>query len=117
MDKKCRRGDICFANLESPKNSHVIRHKRPVLIISNNTSNHYSSLVNVIPITSKEKKSLPVHVDLSGYGLEQDSVAIVEQILTVDKCNLLYVMGTVDEIKMKEIAVAVETQLSLSLSA
>ena len=117
MGRNCKRGEIYFAKLESPIGSSVIRCKRPVLIISNDTSNHSSGLVNIIPITSQRKKQLPVHVDLNGYGLSKGSIAIAEQILTIDKCNLIYYIGTVDEKKMKEIADAVETQLSLSRTA
>lgn len=81
---------------------------RPVLVIQNNVGNRYSPTVIVAAITSHiEKAKLPTHVELSAkkYGLEKDSVILLEQIRTIDKQRLQQkitelddrIMSTVDE--------------------
>lgn len=109
---KILRGDIYMATLETDKYSHVIRGIRPVVVISNNTVNHYSPVINVIPLTAQKKKPLPVHVDLSGFGLWKDSTAIVEQVFTIDKCSLAKRIGSLaGSDKMQEIVSALKMQL------
>ena len=60
---------------------------RPVLILSNDQNNLFSSVVNVAPLTSKmHKRSLPVHVELwdyEAYGLKSPSTILIEQTTTI----------------------------------
>jgi mRNA interferase MazF len=37
---------------------------RPVVIVSNNTGNYHSDIVEVVPLTTQEKKPLPTHVEV-----------------------------------------------------
>lgn len=109
------RGDIYMATLETEENSHVIRGVRPVIVVSNNTVNYYSPVINVIPLTAQKKKPLPVHVDLSGFGLAKDSTAIVEQVLTIDKSSLVKRIGSLAGTeKMQEIVSALKIQLDVA---
>jgi mRNA interferase MazF len=112
---KILRGDIHMATLETEESSRVIRGIRPVIVVSNNTVNYYSPVINVIPVTSQKKKPLPVHVDLSGFGLEKDSTAIVEQVLTIDKSSLVKRIGSLAGTeKMYEIVLALKIQLGVA---
>ena len=73
---------------------------RPVLILSNPVFNHHSSLVAVVPFTSKLKKLhyfSHIKVDMS----EMPSMILVEQITTIDQCCLGEYIGTLSEDKMK----------------
>ena len=61
---------------------------RPVIIIQNDIGNKYSPTVIVAAITSQiNKAKLPTHVEISSeeYGLNRDSVVLLEQIRTLDK--------------------------------
>ena len=104
-----KRGDIYFANLGEPKTNktHVQCFNRPVVIISNNKNNKFSPIVMVIPLTSKMcKNKIPTHtlIRANKYnGLTKDSIVLAEQILTIDKINLISKIGTMDELSMAKI--------------
>ncbi|BAD41917.1 type II toxin-antitoxin system PemK/MazF family toxin [Symbiobacterium thermophilum] len=85
-----RRGDVFYADL-SPVIGSEQGGVRPVLILQNDVGNKYSPTVIVSAITSQiEKAKLPIHVELDGetYGLERDSVILLEQVRTIDKRRL-----------------------------
>lgn len=74
---------------------------RPVFVISNNKNNQHSTVVNVIPLTTKmNKKNLPCHVELTDYkryGLTAPSTILVEQTTTIQKENLKYYIGEISD--------------------
>ena len=105
MDEQIRRGEIYYADL-SPVVGSEQGGVRPVLIIQNDIGNKYSPTVIVSAITSQlGKAKLPTHIDLSAerYNLPKNSVALLEQIRTLDKRRLREKVTTLDEIKMKEV--------------
>ena len=82
---------------------------RPVLIIQNNVGNKYSPTVIVSAITSQlGKAKLPTHIDLSAekYHLPKNSVALLEQIRTLDKRRLKERIGALSPVTMKRVNVA-----------
>ena len=83
------RGDIYCANLDPVVGSEQ-GGIRPVIVIQNDTGNQHSPTVIIAAVTSKTMKArLPVHVRLpSEIGLEKDSIALLEQIRTLDKHRL-----------------------------
>ena len=93
-----KRGELYFANL-SPVVGSEQGGTRPVLSVQNDVGNKYSPTVIVAAITSKlNKAKLPTHIELdaSTYGLEKDSVILLEQIRTIDKARLLQKIGNLD---------------------
>lgn len=105
MDEQIKRGEIYYADL-SPVVGSEQGGVRPVLIIQNDVGNKYSPTVIVSAITSQlGKAKLPTHIDLSAekYNLPKNSVALLEQIRTLDKRRLREKVTTLDEIKMKEV--------------
>lgn len=85
-----KRGDVFFADL-SPVVGSEQGGFRSVLIIQNNIGNRFSPTVIVAAITAQiQKAKLPTHVEVtsSEYGLERDSVVLLEQIRTIDKQRL-----------------------------
>lgn len=90
---------------------------RPVLIIQNNIGNKYSPTVIVSAITSKlDKAKLPTHIELSSekYHLPKDSVALLEQIRTLDKRRLKEKITSLEDNKMKEINRAILISLGFA---
>lgn len=114
-DEKINRGDIYLANLNPYKGSEQ-GGKRPVIIIQNNVGNHYSPTVIVTAVTSRffKKRALPTHVPLDNEELEKNSLALLEQIRTIDKSRLIRKIGRVPEEKMKEIGAAIHVSLDLN---
>lgn len=102
MDTKavfCRRGDIFYANL-NPVIGSEQGGLRPVLIVQNDRGNRFSRTTIVAAITSKTAKArLPTHVELPAekYGLDRDSVVLLEQIRTIDQRRLKNRIGRLDE--------------------
>lgn len=85
-----KRGDIYYADL-SPVVGSEQGGIRPVLIIQNDVGNKYSPTVIAAAITSRiNKAKMPTHIELSAneYGLNKDSVILLEQIRTIDKRRL-----------------------------
>lgn len=114
-DEKINRGDIYLANLNPYKGSEQ-GGKRPVIIIQNNVGNHCSPTVIVTAVTSRffKKRALPTHVPLDNEELEKNSLALLEQIRTIDKSRLIRKIGRVPEEKMKEIGAAIHVSLDLN---
>ncbi|GKX68050.1 type II toxin-antitoxin system PemK/MazF family toxin [Inconstantimicrobium mannanitabidum] len=100
-----KRGDIFYADL-SPVVGSEQGGIRPVIIIQNNIGNRYSPTVIVAAITSQiNKAKLPTHVEISSeeYGLNRDSVVLLEQIRTIDKKRLKEKIGHMTDSDMKKV--------------
>ncbi len=115
---KIKRGDIIIADLGQHETS-VQSGIRPCVVMSNNMVNKHSSVITVVPLTSKihKKQYLPTHVFLNGYrntGLDRHSLALCEQITSVAFSDILEVAGRVSERKLAEIGRAVKVQCGLA---
>ena len=98
-----KRGDIFYADL-SPVVGSEQGGIRPVLIIQNDIGNKFSPTVIAAAITSQiNKAKLPTHIEISAekYGLQKDSVILLEQIRTLDKRRLKDKMGRLSNEAMK----------------
>lgn len=112
-EREIRRGDIYLANLDPVSGSEQGGY-RPVLIIQNNKGNRYSPTVIVAAITSKPKNNMPTHVYLGEIsGLKEDSVALLEQIRTLDKRRLEGYVGTLESKQMIRIEKALRVSLGM----
>ena len=110
---KIERGQIYMANLGQGKGS-IQGGNRPVVVISNPLNNKYSPTINVLPITSKTKNNLPVHVDIGKEcGLITESTVLVEQLITINKSQLISLVGRCTLKKMRDIAKAIMIQINL----
>lgn len=100
-----KRGDIYYADL-SPVVGSEQGGIRPVLIIQNDIGNKYSPTVIAAAITSQiNKAKMPTHIELGAkeYGLNKDSVILLEQIRTIDKKRLRERIGHLDEALMAKV--------------
>ena len=110
-----KRGDIFYADL-SPVIGSEQGGIRPVVIIQNDLGNRYSPTVIVAAITSQiNKAKLPTHVEISSevYGLNKDSVILLEQIRTVDKKRLREKIGHMTDEDMKKVMEALIISMGL----
>jgi mRNA interferase MazF len=105
--KQIKRGDIYFANL-NPTIGSEQGDMRPVLVVQNNAGNTHSPTIVVVPITrNKNKNALPTHVVLpQSSGLESDSLALVEQIRTIDRSRMYAYIGHISSTVQTEIDTA-----------
>ena len=94
-----KRGDIYYADL-SPVVGSEQGGIRPVLVIQNDIGNKYSPTVIAAAITSQiNKAKMPTHIELAAkdYGLNKDSVILLEQIRTIDKRRFLEKIGRIED--------------------
>lgn len=110
-----KRGELYFADL-SPVVGSEQGGIRPVLVVQNDIGNKYSPTVIAAAITSKlNKAKLPTHIELSSkeYGLEKDSVVLLEQIRTIDKTRLKEKIGELNTFKMNQVNKAMMISLGV----
>lgn len=110
-----KRGDVFFADL-SPVVGSEQGGFRPVLIIQNNIGNRFSPTVIVAAITAQiQKAKLPTHVEVasSDYGLERDSVVLLEQIRTIDKQRLTEKITHLNDELMQKVDESLQISLGL----
>lgn len=110
-----KRGDIYYADL-SPVVGSEQGGVRPVLIIQNDVGNKYSPTVIAAAITSRiNKAKMPTHIELCAreYGLNKDSVILLEQIRTIDKKRLREKTGRLDETLMLKVNDALSISFGL----
>lgn len=92
---------------------------RPVVVVSNNKANAYSPVITVVPLTSKihKKRFLPTHVYIpvsAGYGLSRGSLALAEQVESIDKDRLLEKKGYINsDAIMEKITRAIQIQVGV----
>lgn len=113
-----RRGDIYMANLNPFKGSEQ-GGTRPVLVLQNNTGNLFCPTLIVAPLTTQvnKKKDQPTHYLLSGVcGLPEDSVALLEQIKTIDKSRIISYIGKVSKEEMRGVNEAIKVSLGIYIS-
>ena len=102
-----KRGQVYYADL-SPVIGSEQGGYRPVVIIQNDIGNIHSPTTIVACVTSVEKRKLPTHVDIP---LFQDSIILLEQLRTIDKKRLKYLIAEVDN----ETAKAIDKAIMISL--
>ena len=110
-----KRGDIYYADL-SPVVGSEQGGLRPVLIVQNNVGNRYSPTVIAAAITSQQNKAkMPTHIEISAeeYGLNKDSVILLEQIRTIDKKRLREKIGYLDNKTMLKVNNGLQISLDL----
>lgn len=117
LNQIIKRGQIYQVDLGRQEGS-IQAGTRPVVVVSNNLNNKFSPTVNVLPITSKTKNSIPVHVEIGiTEGLPQLSTVLVEQMVTINKNQLTQCLGQCSMNKMHEIERAILIQNGIDLQA
>ena len=78
--------------------------RRPVLIVSNERFHRtVTTLVVVVPLTTKDR-GWPNHVELNtGAGMEQRSFAMTEQVRTISRQRLTGKIGVVEESVLRDV--------------
>ena len=102
------RGDIWFVTGAKSVVGSEPAGSRPAVIVSNNKGNKYSPNVEVVFLTSKDKKPLPTHVPIIA---KVPSTAMCENVQTVSKERLEDFIRSCTDKEMK----AIDTALLCSL--
>lgn len=105
-----KRGDIYFITGAEVTGSEQ-RAEHPAIIVSNDTGNKFSPVVEVVYLTTKRKTDIPTHVYIN--SAERPSIALCEQIVTVCKSRLERYIGSVTMSEMHRIDRALEASLGI----
>lgn len=110
-----RRGEIYLVNFD-PTIGAEIRKTRPALVLQNNIANRYSPITIVAAISSKFGDTLyPTEVLISPPegGLNADSVALLNQIRSIDQQRLTKRLGAVRPATLEKVDRAIQISLGL----
>jgi len=115
---KGRRGEVWHANLDPAKSGgHEQAESRPVVVVQIDDLEPLSTVV-IIPLTRNLDRASSlsgVRVAATEAGLPHDSVALCEQVTTIDRRRLAYRYGEISRPKMREIENALQWILGLPL--
>ena len=104
-------GEIWFAETRSNK-EHVQTGTRPYIIFSNEKCNEHSPIITAIPLTSNlTKKPLPTHCNI--YSSNRSSIALCEQITTLNRTQLLDKIGECNEYEIRQLKICLMIQLNM----
>ena len=115
---KIRRGDILYADLGTWNGCSMQSGVRPVVVVSNDKVNQYSTVLTVVPLSGKvnKKRNLPTHVFVSAYynsGLNRHSIALCEQVTALPYNRIITKFGSVNERTLERITEAVQIQVGV----
>ena len=116
MPGKCVRGDILDITLDLTI-GHEIKKTRPCLVVQNDIGNRFSAMTIVVPLEGAEHvaKVYPIAVLIpkGEGGLAKDSVALCNQIRSVDETRFGKTRGHVSAGTMTKIDQALKISLGL----
>lgn len=114
MFSKYVRGMVYWCNF--PKIDmceHLNYGRRPCIIISNNIGNYSSPNVTVIPLTTNTERSSQATHCIISLNPREDSMALTESMMTLDKKCLDDFMGILSEVEMNKIDKCINIALGL----
>jgi mRNA interferase MazF len=109
------RGDVVQVRLD-PAEGREIRKTRPAVVISNQAACRFDSVVQVVPITSLQKRPprpYEAHIESDTSGLRKPSRAVANQIRTVAKHRLAKRLGALSAPELDAVERAIAIQLGL----
>lgn len=83
--------------------------RRPYVITSNNKRNAYSPMVKAVPLSKQIHKRSPVHVLINRADapyLSYDSIVLCEEVVTLNKTQLIRKLGALTDAQMTMVAIA-----------
>lgn len=94
-----QRYDVIKAKIKYQGEGSVQAKERPYVIVSNPIGTKHATIITVMPLTSKIKKTnMPVHGCLEANGengLQLYSMVMGEQIITISKTEVMEKLGTI----------------------
>jgi mRNA interferase MazF len=110
------RGQIWRADLGEPRGSSPGYH-RPIVIIQSDFFNQtrINTMIVAIITTNQRLANMPGNISVSqrASGLDEESVVNITQLFTLDRNDLLELVGTLSERKMEQIDEGLRLVLSL----
>lgn len=113
--QRYERGEIYYINNgSSGQIGSEIKKDRPEIIVSNDANNKYSSVVEVVFLTSKPKKELPTHVTIRSTG--RMSVALCEEPAAISTERINNYICKASDKEMENIDIALMIALGINMT-
>ena len=104
------RGDIVYIRQKGKVEGSEQGGNRPAIIVSNDTNNRYSEVVEIVYLTTAKKSPLPTHVDIM---CDKPSTALCEQIYSLSKERIAGFVKSCTTNEMQQINKALKISLGL----
>lgn len=96
-----KRNEIYYVTFGNKNKGSVQSGIRPAVILQNDKGNENSPTTIVAPLTTKQKSLyLPIHIEIekdNKNNLNENSVLLLEQIITIDKSRILNKIGVIED--------------------
>ena len=104
-------GEVVYCDFGNPQGSKQAG-RRPCIVLGNEKALKYSSVVTLVPLTSKLKPHIPVHIRIKT-GISCPSTALVEQMtcMPIDKIELTD--GHISKDELNSLKIAIMMQLGI----
>ena len=115
FDGTVKKGEIW--NIDQGKTTSTgteIGANRPAIIVSNDATNMKAGFVNVVYLTTSNKRDMPYHVPVKSG--DKNAIALCEQIFAIDKSRISFYVGSLSEEEMLEVDKALLFSLGISNS-
>ncbi len=86
---------------------------RPAIVVQNNIGNYCGDTTIVAPLTASKKNNIGLPTHVVGIQLEKESIALLEQIVTIDKRRIICVLDHLDEQKLEDVDKKIKVSLGL----
>lgn len=114
MDNEFYRGEMYYINNDAEYSGNLQGGGRPAVIISNDIGNKAAPILEIVYLTTQEKKPLPTHVKIS--SSKYPSTALCEQISTVSKEKIGNYLGQCSTAEMKRIDEALAVSIGIGVN-
>ncbi len=91
---KPKRGEIWYVE-NNNFTSHEMGFTRPAIVVSNDKCNTFSTVIEIIYLTTTPKKDMPTHVSIK--SAPRRSTALCENVYSIDVCRLKEKCGELTE--------------------
>lgn len=116
LNQKLTRGTVVFVDNKHAK-GHIMKGAHPAVIIQNNKGNKYSPTVIVCYLSSQLKRpDMKTHVLLQHYDNMKTSMVQAEQIVTINKSDILSVVTELRREDLVRVDEAVRVSVGLAVS-
>lgn len=115
MNGEIDRGEIYYIVSGYQEEGSEQRAGRPAIIVSNNSCNRHSSVVEIVYLTTRPKTDLPTHIDIR--SSERPSIALCEQVCSVSVDRIGEYVATCTKYEMDMINAALMISLGIEPDA
>lgn len=106
-----KRGEIFYISRGGASYGSEQQADRPAVVVSNDSNNEHSGVVEVVYLTTQPKTDLPTHVTIRSTG--RISTALCEQIVSISTDRVNKYIGQCSDKEMENIDIALMISLSL----